>query len=96
MIANNIHLQLSGLYHIAIPSPDPLNIVSYASAEQIFIKHQLRARHCLGTGDVALNKIQGPSLCGPYSLGEGDNKQMNKQFNVGRELKRNQGQQIDK
>lgn len=81
-ITNNIHLQLplglSVLHCIAFPSPGPLNIVIYASVEQIFIKHQLCARHCLETGDVALNKTQGPCLCGAYSLDEGDNEQMNK------------------
>lgn len=33
-----------------------------------------------------------PSLCGAYSLGEGDNEKINKHFNVGRELEQDKGQ----
>lgn len=38
---------------------------------------------------------QGPSLCGAYSLGEGDDEKMNKQSHVGRGLNQDQWRQID-
>lgn len=47
-------------------------------------------------GDIAPNKTDSSFMELTYSLGEGDNEEISRQFNAERELEQEKGQQTDK